>query len=365
MAKHQEISKELRSEIAAGIYARDGKLPSEAQLVDRFGVSRPTVARALRDLQMEGLIERRAGSGSFIRSTEVSSTADIIGFLVPERRTIEIFEAICGEIGGLARAGGYGVLWGGSPMPFEDRDASPQHARDVCAQYVDKEVSGVFFAPYEHVEDKDSLNRELLGTLRQSGIPVVLLDRDVTQFPMRSDFDLVCLDNYAAGFMIAEHLIRLGCHDLRFVTRPESAPTVDARICGTREALIRYSIDVSNQLVLEGDPTSKEFAAEIVETHQAKGVICANDATAVELIQTLEKRGKKVPEHVRVVGFDDVRYATVLSVPLTTVHQPCRELAEVAFHAMQERIEQVSIPPRKLVVSPRLVVRETCGAYHR
>ena len=365
MAKHQEISKELRSEIAAGIYSQDGKLPSEAQLVDRFGVSRPTVARALRDLQLEGLIERRAGSGSFVRAPETIASAEVIGFLVPERRTIEIFEAICGEIGGLARASGYGVLWGASPMPFEDRDASPQHAREVCAQYVDKKVCGVFFAPYEHLKDKGALNRELLGMLRQAGIPVVLLDRDVTQFPLRSDFDLVCLDNYAAGYMIAEHLIRLGCCDLRFVTRPESAPTVDARICGTREAMIRYNIETSDQLVLQGDPTSEKFASEIIETHKASGVICANDATAVELIQTLEKQGTTIPGDVRVVGFDDVRYATVLSVPLTTVHQPCRELAEVAFHAMRERIEQVSIPPRKLVVSPRLVVRETCGAYQR
>ena len=66
--KHSRISQELLAEIAAGKYAPSGRLPSEAQLVDRFGVSRPTVARALRDLQDQGLVERRVGSGSFVRS---------------------------------------------------------------------------------------------------------------------------------------------------------------------------------------------------------------------------------------------------------------------------------------------------------
>ncbi len=66
---------------------------------------------------------------------------------------------------------------------------------------------------------------------------------------------------------------------------------------------------------------------------------------------------------MRVVGFDDVRYATLLSVSLTTIHQPCRDIAEVAFRALQERIREPTIPPRTLMLAPRLVVRESCGAY--
>ena len=70
--KHTRISRELLAEIASGKYAPSGRLPSEAQLVDRFGVSRPTVSRALRDLQECGLVERRVGSGSFVRGPGVA-----------------------------------------------------------------------------------------------------------------------------------------------------------------------------------------------------------------------------------------------------------------------------------------------------
>ena len=70
--RHRTIYRELLAEIAAGAYSRDGRMPSEAQLVERFSVSRPTVARALRDLQDQGLVDRRIGSGTYVPSRRPS-----------------------------------------------------------------------------------------------------------------------------------------------------------------------------------------------------------------------------------------------------------------------------------------------------
>ena len=63
------------------------------------------------------------------------------------------------------------------------------------------------------------------------------------------------------------------------------------------------------------------------------------------------------------VGFDDVRFATLLSVPLTTIQQPCRDIALTAFNAMRERIADPTLPSRSLLLAPKLIVRESCGAY--
>ena len=94
-------------------------------------------------------------------------------------------------------------------------------------------------------------------------------------------------------------------------------------------------------------------------------IICANDFTAAERLKTLTSLKIEVPSQVRVVGFDDVRYATLLQVSLTTIHQPCREIAQTAFRAMLERIKEPTIPPGTLTLAPRLVVRDSCGAYQR
>jgi DNA-binding LacI/PurR family transcriptional regulator len=360
--KHQKVSQELLAEIASGKYAPSGRLPSETQLVERFGVSRPTIARALRDLQDQGLVERRVGSGSFVREPGASDAIRQFGLLIPGLGRTEIFEVICGELAGLARVRGYGLLWGGGGRrPNEDMTA--EEAEAICDQFLNSRVSGVFFAPFEHIDRREEVNRRLVEKLRLAGIAVVLLDRDLGVFPSRSEFDLVGVDNFAGGYRLADHLLKLGSRSPAFAVRPRSASTVNARIAGAREALLDHGIAVPSSFVRVGEPDDPKFARGIVDRGRVDAVLCANDHVAALLLRSLERAGVRVPEDMRMVGFDDVRFATLLSVPLTTVHQPCREIAQVAIRTMLDRIDDPTMPPRGLTVTPSLVVRESCGAY--
>ena len=137
-------------------------------------------------------------------------------------------------------------------------------------------MSGVFFAPHELVKDKEEANRGLAVMLREAGIPVVLLDRDLTPFPARSDFDLVGIDNFAGGYMLAEHLLKLGCTRIHFVARPMSAPTVDARIAGVREALGRRGIEPERGWLHIGDLDDKKFVRALTGPLRPDAYICAN-----------------------------------------------------------------------------------------
>jgi DNA-binding LacI/PurR family transcriptional regulator len=363
-SKHSEISGYFEMEIAAGRYRQGARLPSEVQLVKQFTVSRPTVARALRDLETKGLVERRAGSGTYVRlHSERTATTRVLGLLVPGLQTTEIFQIICGEIASLARVNEYGLLWGGSTNPRGDTDTSLKHAEEICKQFIERKVSGVFFAPIELQSGQEQANTRLAESLREAGTTVLLIDRDLLSFPARSDFDLVGIDNMAAGSMVAEHLIKLGCQKLHFVARPRSAVTVDARIAGVREALVRHRIEPNPGWVHWGDPAELKFVRSLLAGGQADAFICANDDTAAVLLRSLESQGVRPPYDVRVVGFDDVKYATLVSVPLTTIHQPCRDIAVIAFRTMLERLAEPTLPTRSICLPPRLVVRESCGAY--
>lgn len=362
--KHHEISSHLQTEIAAGRYGEGARLPSEVQLVKQFSVSRPTVARALRDLETQGLIERRAGSGTYVRSNIQRNTASrILGLLVPGLASTEIFQIICGEIASLARVNEYGLLWGGSTNPRVDTDASLKHAEELCKQFIEREISGVFFAPAELQPGQEQANSKLAESLREAGIPVVLLDRDLLEFPRRSDFDLVGIDNMTGGYLLAEHLIKLGSRKIFFVARPLSAATVEARVAGVREALLRHRIEPEPGWIRTGDPADLKFVRSLVAGRQADAFVCANDDTAAVLLRSLESQGVRAPHEVRVVGFDDVNYATLVSVPITTIHQPCRDIAVIAFRTMMERLAEPTLPTRSIMLTPRLVVRESCGAY--
>lgn len=332
--------------------------------MEKHNVSRPTVARAFRQLEMDGLIERRAGSGTYVTERPAAPVGSrTIGLLVPGLASTEIFQIICGEIASLARVRDLGILWGGSSNPHEDTDASLEHAEELCHQFIARKLSGVFFAPAELTPGQGAANRRLAESLRDAGIPVVLLDRDLVDYPGRSDFDLVGMDNMAGGYLLAEHLIKLGCKKIAFVARPLSAPTVDARIAGVREAFVRHGIEPDPSWVRTGDPTDLKFQRSLLAGKQSDAFICANDNTAAVLMRAIEANGFRVPKDFRVVGFDDVKYATLVTPPLTTIHQPCRELATIAFRTLLERLADPTLPPRSIWLQPSLVVRESCGAY--
>lgn len=365
--KHRRISRELEQAIIIGRYSVGARLPSEAQLVRQHGVSRPTVIRALKDLEAAGLVERRMGSGSFVRQPAATSQgADgRLGLLIPGLGRTEIFEQICGELASVARARHFSLLWCGGQHPRNDVDLSLEQAREICDQFIAQRVNGVFFAPFELIPRREEANREIAERLRLAGIPVILIDRDIGPFPKRSDLDLVGLDNMAAGFLLAEHFLKLGCDRLAFVARPDSASTVDARIAGAQAAIARHSLELSRRWVHLGDPTEARFVRNLMAGRPWDALICANDHTAAELLQTLQREGYRVPEDIRIAGFDDVRYATLLAKPLTTIHQPCREIAVAAMRAMLDRLTDPTLPPRSQLLTPALVIRETCGTYMR
>lgn len=363
--KHEQIARQLRDELVEGRYGEEGRMPSEAQLVRRFSVSRPTVARALQSLVEEGLLERRAGSGTFVKmgADQGSQRATrSLALLIPDLGNTEIFQLICDQIASLARVHNYSLVWGGSAPTRLDPDTGLRHGEELCHQFIDRRVTGVFFAPYELVPHKDEVNRRLAGMLQEAKVPVVLIDRDFCPYPLRSDLDLVGVDNVAGGYMLGEHLLKLGCRRLHFVAFPFSAPTVDARIAGVREALVRWRNEPDPDWVHLGALDDKLFVKSLLSEPLPDAFICANDHTAALLLRALHQNSISVPKDVRVAGFDDAKFATLISPALTTVRQPCIEIAVTAFHAMLERLADASLPPRQMIITPSLIVRESCGS---
>ena len=102
--------------------------------------------------------------------------------------------------------------------------------------------------------------------------------------------------------------------------------------------------------------------AEALKASGSRAFVCANDHVAGLFLQAVQGLGHRVPEEVRIVGIDDVEYASMLNVPLTTVHQPCREIGEAAITTMLTRRERPAMLPRDVLLDCRLVIRKSSGA---
>src|SRR5262249_33283407 len=236
--KYQQVYDALAQDIRAGKWKGGDRLPSEAELGAQFHASRITVGRAVKDLQHAGLVERRAGSGTYVKM-QTAARALSFGLLIPDLGETDIFEPICQGMMGAPQARRHALVWGsltGAGGTKEER------AWDLCRQYIQRKVSGVFFAPLEISPDKDEVNQRIVDALERAPTPVLPLDRPAAPSPERGRHDLVGLDNRHAGHVVSEHLLRVGCRRIAFVARPNAAASVDARESGYREALHRWKV---------------------------------------------------------------------------------------------------------------------------
>jgi DNA-binding LacI/PurR family transcriptional regulator len=360
----------LRSSIQAGYYRNGARLPSEAELVRKFGVSRMTAVKAMQLLRQQGLLVRRTGSGTF--AAEVGQgESTVFGLIIPDLGQTEIFEPICQGMSGAPRSpgqtGNWSLSWGRSGSRVGGRSVASsvdreEDAERLCQQYIDQRVSGVFFAPLEFGPNRDQVNRRVLKSLRAARIPVVLLDRCVLDYPARSEYDLVGLDNRRAGYIMTDHLLNQGAKRVGFLAIAGSAETVEHRIVGYREALLAHGIDSANRMVIRANPTDAAAISAAIEAEKIDALLCANDNTAAQLMQTLMVLGLRVPEDIRLAGIDDVRYASLLTVPLTTLHQPCLDIGAAAVSAMLDRIANPHLAARSILLNGHIVVRQSCGA---
>ena len=356
--KYQKIYRALQREITSGRWKPGDRLPSEAELVRKFGASRITVGRAVRELQHAGFVERRAGSGTYVRGLQPGVAALSFGLLIPDLGETEIFEPICQGMMASPLAREHALLWGS----FSAAKSKEQRAWELCQQYIDRKVSGVFFAPLELRPDKDDVNRRIAQALDHARIPVVLLDRTVLPYPQRGHHDLVGIDNRRAGFLMTEHLLRLGCRRIAFIGLQHAAATVDAREAGYREALYASGVPSDPVLVRRLDPADATAVADLMASNHTDGIVCANDWMAARAMHTLLRLGYAIPSGVRLVGIDDLEYASLLPVPLTTFRQPTSEIGAAALAAMLDRVVRTDLPTRDILLHGELVVRDSCGA---
>jgi GntR family transcriptional regulator, arabinose operon transcriptional repressor len=357
--KHAQVFEYVHSAILAGRYQVGQRIPSETQLSRRFSVTRVTVGKALRELEVAGFLDRRPGSGSYARLPDKSQRR-LLALLVPNLGEGEIFEPICSSIASAVRSHQFTILWGQAGS--ETSAGKARQAEELCRQYIEQEVDGVFFSPLELMPGMEEVNQRITGLLDRAGIPVVLLDCDITKYPRRSRYDLVGIDNRRVGRILAEHLLEQGCRMIEFVYRPWSAATIAARIAGCLEALRQNGVAPREGWSHCGEAGDPEFVRQLVANGLPDAYICGNDYTAAQLMHNLLNLGIRVPEDVRITGVDDLKYASLLSVPLTTIHQPCRVIGAAAVETIIQRIAMPTMPARDILVDFDLVVRRSSKA---
>ena len=192
----------------------------------------------------------------------------------------------------------------------------------------------------------------------REGLPIVCLDRDIDS----TSVPLVQVDNRLGARLATEHLVALGHTRIAHVAGAPGLRISDERIGGYRDALAAAGVEHDPALVATGSFTEEggyEAARALLSTQELTAVFAANDLSALGVMHAVAETGRRVPDDVSVVGFDDLRLAGHTTPPLTTVHQPAFEIAERATQLLLDLAGGRDVPQRLHLLEPALVVRDS------
>ncbi|MFB4350704.1 LacI family DNA-binding transcriptional regulator [Microbacterium sp. CR_7] len=187
----------------------------------------------------------------------------------------------------------------------------------------------------------------LLPAQRPSGLHLVVVDA-----PEESDLVVVHSDHAGGAAAATAHLLGLGHRTVHHLAGPADSFAASERERGWREALLAAGAEIPETVRGDWSPESGHAAADALAA--ASAVFCANDQMALGLLRALADSGRRVPDDVAVIGFDDVPDAANYRPPLTTIRQDFSALAHRAVALLVgdiegEAVERASVVPTMLV----------------
>lgn len=218
---------------------------------------------------------------------------------------------------------------------------------------LEREVDGIAILTSE-------VSAKLIRILQNSRVPAIFLNQPSTI----ADFQNITVD-YVCGFCEAvSHLRMLGHKHIGFVTGPPALSSAVRRGKAFLAALRSCAVDFRQEWMIEGDHqiSGGQFAAERIFAMKKRptAVICSNDLTAIGLLHTANRLGRKIPAELSLIGFDDLTLSEIVQPALTTLHLSRQEIASRAFFGLRTGAD--SRPnARTSTIQPRLVVRSSTG----
>ncbi len=316
-----------------------------------------TVSKALRnhpDISPEtkelvlALAEELDYHPDFVAQNFRKRKSNIIGIIVP-LINIDFFSDVISGIENVLYKNGYSILVCQSNESYE------REVLNVRA-LVSSQVAGVIISI-----SQTTRSSEHLKIFQRHGIPLVFFDRVCNDL----EASKIVVDDYGGAYQLVEYLIKSGYKRIAHIAGPEHISVAYNRCKGYKDALIKYNIPIYNDLIISGGFTEKDGLIGIQKLlHQEKipdAIFAVTDAVATGVYMAVKKNGLKIPDSIAVAGFGDLKIASFLEPPLTTVAQSPYTLGQTAAKTIFCQIDncQNSYIPQEKILKTKLIVRKS------
>jgi DNA-binding LacI/PurR family transcriptional regulator len=208
----------------------------------------------------------------------------------------------------------------------------------------------------------NSVSDEEMSYLQQSGFPIVLLHQTP---PANLNIPVITIENKNGAQKIVDHLIEVhACRRIAFLRGPAGHEDSEWRERGYRESLEAHRIPFDESLIASGGFDEAEAVSSVnqwlLDGLEFDAIFSGDDDAALGVFTALQRAGRIIPDHVAVVGFDDVPLARFMSPPLTTVRAPTEQTGKDAVKQLVHLIR--GEPAESITLLPtELVIRNSCG----
>jgi LacI family transcriptional regulator len=205
---------------------------------------------------------------------------------------------------------------------------------------------------------------EIISMYQKSGVPIILVDEEAR------GASTIATDNYKGGQIAAEHLISKGRKKIGIVSgRVQSTANfvgqynARLRFDGFKAALKQNGLSIPAGCTFEVANYSREDGVSVMPKFidaGVDGIFCAAaDNCALGLLAVARERGKRIPEDISIVSFDDLPVAATSTPGLTTIKQPMKDIVEAAYVMATMQREEILKTPKKLLFKPELIIRKS------
>lgn len=280
------------------------------------------------------------------RSLRKSETK-IVGVLVPNVQNPFFAELVCG-VEECCRQAGYSVFLCNS-------DNDPKNQQQYMRTLLEKRIDGLLLSSAGDSE-------ALAGLFRHASVPSVTVDRLVPG----ARADRVAVHNQQGGYEAVRHLLELGHRRIGCVSGPGEFEVAQERVAGWRRALQEWGVTPQPGWLVESDFSSAggfEAVRTLMRGHpELTALFASNDLMALGGLRAAAELGLSVPRQLSVVGFDGIELGSYVHPGLTSVGCSIKELGREAGRALIERIDNPQAPLKEVLLTPRLIRRESTAA---
>lgn len=196
--------------------------------------------------------------------------------------------------------------------------------------------------------------------LDQNKVPYLLMDQSASD-----SGDRIIAGDFEGGQKATQYLLDHHHRKVAVILPRQHSNNIDKRLKGYQKAMINAGITVDSDWLIEHELTKKggyEAAAEVIESG-VSAVFAINDEMAIGLYRGLQERGKRVPEDISIIGYDNIEWCQYVQPQLTTIEQPIIELGRVATGLLLDRLKTPDAKPQTIKMATKLIARASVIDY--